>query len=92
MTPRTARLVIVPNPRWTAISESAFAWEAGAIAWLRDRLPDSESYRGWSNFEFVAQDGSVNEVDSLILTPTKLLLVEIKSRPGGLRGVVVDVA
>jgi serine/threonine protein kinase len=75
----------VPTPRWTVISESTFAWEAEAITWLRDKLPDSESYRGWSNFEFVAKDGSVNEIDSLILTPTKLLLVEIKSRPGTVR-------
>lgn len=68
--------------RWTAVSESAYAWEAEAIAWLRDRLPDSEAYRGWSNLEFVGQDGTVNEVDSLILTPTRILLVEIKSQPG----------
>ena len=73
-------------PRWTAVSESAYAWEAEAIDWLRDRLPDSEAYRGWSNLEFVAQDGSVNEVDALIMTPTKLLLVEIKSRPGKVEG------
>lgn len=48
-------------PRWTAVSESAYTWEAEAISWLRDRLPDSDAYRGWSNFEFVAQDGAVNE-------------------------------
>jgi serine/threonine protein kinase len=72
--------------RWTAVSESAYAWEADAIAFLRERLPDSESFRGWSNFEFVAKDGSVNEVDALVLTPTKLLLIEIKSRPGTVSG------
>ena len=72
--------------RWSAVSESAFAWEADAIAFLRERLPDSDAYRGWSNFEFVAQDGSVNEVDALLLTPTKLLLVEIKSQPGTVAG------
>jgi serine/threonine protein kinase len=73
-------------PRWTAVSESAYAWEAEAIAWLSDRLPDSEAYRGWSNLELVAQDGAVNEIDALILTPTKILLVEIKSRPGKVEG------
>lgn len=71
--------------RWTTVSDSAFPWEAEAIAWLRDRLPDSNGYHGWSNFEFVALDGSVNEIDTLVLTPTKLLLVEIKSRPGTVR-------
>lgn len=74
------------SPRWTAVSDSAYAWEAEAIAWLQGRLPDSEAYRGWSNFEFVSQDGTVNEVDALILTPTKLLLVEIKSQPGKVEG------
>jgi serine/threonine protein kinase len=73
-------------PRWTAVSDSAYAWEAEAIAWLQERLPDSDAFRGWSNFEFVSQDGTVNEVDSLIVTPTKLLLVEIKSRPGKVEG------
>ena len=80
--PFSARLVTVPTPRWTAISVSAFASEAEASAWHRDRLLDSESYRGSSNFEFVEGDGSVNEVESLILTPTELLLVKLKSRLG----------
>src|SRR5262249_62307754 len=35
----------------------------------------------WSNFEFVSNDGHVNEVDALILTAKGLFLVEIKSRP-----------
>lgn len=69
-------------PRWTTVSDSSYAWEAEAITWLQSRLPESDAYRGWSNFEFVSQDGTVNEVDALILTPTKLLLVEIKSQPG----------
>lgn len=73
-------------PRWTAVSESAYAWEAEAIAWLAKQLPDSETFQGWSNFEFVAHDGSVNEVDALVLTPTQLVLVEIKSQPGKVVG------
>jgi hypothetical protein len=72
--------------RWVNVSESAYAWEAEAITWLRDHLPDSDAYHGWSNFEFVAQDGSVNEVDSLVLTPTQLVLIEIKSQPGRVAG------
>lgn len=76
----------MPTPRWTAVTESAYAWEADAIAWLRERLPDADAYQGWSNFEFVALDGSVNEVDALVLTPTQLVLVEIKSQPGMVTG------
>jgi hypothetical protein len=68
-------------PRWTAVSESPFPWEAEAIAWLSQRLPESDAYRGFSSFEVVSQDGTVNEVDSLILPPTKLLLVELCRGP-----------
>lgn len=72
--------------RWTSLSDSPFPWEAEALSWLADHLPGAEPYRGWSNFEFVAHDGSVNEVDALVLTPKQLLLVEIKSRPGLVTG------
>ena len=50
------------------------------------RFPDQEPYRAWSNFEFIADDGSINEVDLLVLTPAGFFLVEIKSRPGIVRG------
>ncbi|MCU0650047.1 MAG: NERD domain-containing protein [Gemmatimonadaceae bacterium] len=76
----------MPTPRWTRVSDSAYTWEADAIDWLAGRLPDSDAWQGWSNLEFVAQDGSVNEVDALVLTPTKLLLVEIKSTPAVVSG------
>ena len=76
----------MPASRWTAVTDSAYAWEADAIAFIRERLPESDFYQGWSNFEFVAEDGSVNEIDSLILTPTQLVLVEIKSQPGTVVG------
>lgn len=71
---------------WNAISKSAYPWEQEAIDFLRAQLPSHEPYRGWSNFEFVADDGSINEVDALILTPVGFFLIEIKSRPGVLAG------
>ena len=73
-------------PRWTAISQSAFAWEREALDFARVHLPDYEPWRAWSNFEFVDDEGRVNEVDLLILTAAGLVLVEIKSRPGTVRG------
>ena len=69
---------LMPTPRWTRISESSYTWEAEAIDWLANRLPDSDAWQGWSKLEFVALDGSVNAVDALVLTPTKLLLFESK--------------
>ena len=72
----------VTSPRWQTITETEFPWEREALAFVRQRLPDHEPYRAWSNFEFIADDGSINEVDLLVLTAKGFYLVEIKSRPG----------
>src|SRR5690349_11801240 len=74
------------SDRWTAISESSFPWEREALAFLRDHLPNHEPWRAWSNFEFIDDEGRVNEVDVLVLTPAGFVLIEVKSRPGTLRG------
>jgi serine/threonine protein kinase len=74
------------SPRWTAIAESQFPWERAALDWLREELPDRDPWHAWTNFEFIDDDGKVNEVDALILTPSGLFLVEIKSRPGVVTG------
>jgi hypothetical protein len=49
---------------------------------VRARFPTHEPYRAWSNFEFIADDGSINEVDLLAFTSEGFFLIEIKSRPG----------
>src|SRR3989442_9802386 len=72
--------------RWTAIAESQFPWERDALDYVRERLPEQEPYRAWSNFEFVAEDGSIYEVDLAVLSPAGFFLVEIKSHPGTLEG------
>jgi serine/threonine protein kinase len=76
----------LPDSRWQTIQESEFPWERDALDFIRQRLPDRDPYHAWSNFEFVAQDGSINEIDLLVLGPRGLFLVEIKSRPGVLTG------
>jgi len=72
--------------RWHVIAESNFAWEREALEWLRANLPDRDSWHVWTNFEFIDDEGKVSEVDALVLSPAGLFLVEIKSRPGVLRG------
>lgn len=72
--------------RWTAIAPSQFPWEREALEWLREHLPDVDPWSAWSNFEFIDDAGRVNEIDTLILSPVGLFLVEIKSRPGTLTG------
>ena len=74
------------STRWKEISQSEYAWEKEALEFIKERLPDNEPYRAWSNFEFIADDGSINEVDLLVLTPQGFFIVEIKSRPGRLSG------
>jgi serine/threonine protein kinase len=73
-------------PRWTVVSPSAYEWEREALVFLREHLPDHEPWQAWSNFEFVDDEGRVNEVDLLVLSPAGLLLVEVKSRPGTIDG------
>ncbi|WP_165982469.1 BREX system serine/threonine kinase PglW [Dankookia rubra] len=73
-------------PRWIAVSQSAFEWEREALDFVRGLLPDYTPWRAWSNFEFIDDEGRVNEVDLLVLTPAGLVMVEIKSRPGTVRG------
>jgi len=72
--------------RWHVIAESNFPWEREALEWLRAQLPDREPWNVWTNFEFIDDEGKISEVDALVLSPTGLFLVEIKSRPGTVDG------
>ncbi len=69
-----------------AISQSEYAWEQEALEFIRKRLLEREPNRAWANFEFIVDDGSINEVDLLALTPAGFFIIEIKSRPGKLIG------
>ena len=71
---------------WTTVAESSFPWEREALEFVRSQFPNHEPYRAWTNFEFVADDGSIYEVDLLVFTPQGFFLIEIKSKPGRLRG------
>src|SRR3954470_17712070 len=72
--------------RWDTIAPSPYPWERAALDFVRDGLPDHEPYRAWANFEFLAHDGAIYEVDLLVLTKQGFWLVEIKSRPGRVEG------
>ncbi len=71
---------------WTTVAESQYSWERDALEFMRSRFPAHEPYQAWSNFEFIAADGSINEVDVLVFSRQGLFLIEIKSRPGRLSG------
>ena len=68
--------------RWKAITPSQSAWESETLEYLRAGLPDHEPYMAWSNFELLADKGTVNALDALLLIPMGFSLIEIRSRPG----------
>ncbi|MEY5015209.1 MAG: Serine/threonine-protein kinase PknA [Verrucomicrobiota bacterium] len=71
---------------WNAVTDSLFPWEDDALRFIRDQFPTGNEFHAWSNFEFIASDGSINEVDLLVASPWGIFLVEIKSRPGRITG------
>ncbi|TDD74486.1 BREX system serine/threonine kinase PglW [Actinomadura rubrisoli] len=70
------------NRWWGARSE--FPWEQDALDFIKRRMPDAEPFRAWTTFTFTAKSGHVREVDLLMVTPSGLYLVEIKSHQGRL--------
>ncbi|GGK34531.1 hypothetical protein GCM10010124_28960 [Pilimelia terevasa] len=71
--------------RWTAVTPSEHPHEREALSQLADCIPDTEPYRMWTNFTFIATSGVLCEVDALVIGPGGLYLVEAKSYIGGLR-------
>lgn len=74
------------SSRWHAVHPSAFAHEHEALELLRARLPDASPFRAWSNFEFIAEDGSINEVDALVASTDRVYLIEVKHWAGTIAG------
>jgi hypothetical protein len=74
------------DKHWKQITPSDFAWENEALEYVKSLLPDHDPYRAWANFEFIANDGSINEVDLLLLTSKGMFFIEIKSHPGTIGG------
>ena len=71
---------------WNTVTKSRFPWEQEALDFVFDRFPAQDNYRAWANFEFVADDGSINEVDLLVACPQGIFLIEFKSMPGDING------
>jgi serine/threonine protein kinase len=74
------------SSNWVTVTESNFDHEREALEFIRRQFPGHEPYRAWSNFEFIASDGSINEVDLMVFTPQGFFLIEIKSWPGRVTG------
>jgi serine/threonine protein kinase len=74
------------DQRWRTVTPSPYPWEREALEFIRQGLPDHDPYQAWALLEFPADDGSLNEIDLLVLSPAGFYLVEIKSWPGVLTG------
>ncbi len=68
--------------RWETVTESEFLHERRGLEAIRDRLPDAEPWRAWSNFTFTAHAGHVREVDLLVVAPGGVYLIELKDWHG----------
>lgn len=74
------------SPRFSAFAHTPHPWEQEALQFLREKLLDVEPNRIWALFEFISPEGTIGEVDALVLTQKGFFLVEIKSRPGRVTG------
>ncbi|GIF74300.1 BREX system serine/threonine kinase PglW [Asanoa siamensis] len=74
------------SPRWEEINPSEFPHERDGLRALASYLPDADPYHVWANVEFVGTDGSINEVDALVLTRAGLYVVELKHWQGEIAG------
>lgn len=74
------------SSRWEQINPSAFAHEKAGLRELASYLPDTDPYHVWANVEFVGTDGTINEIDALVLTPSGLYVLELKHWQGDLGG------
>lgn len=83
---RGAVTIRAGSPRWKEVNASAWEHERVGLYQIRDLLPDADPYCAWANVEFVGTDGSVNEVDLLVLTPSGLVLLELKHWQGEIGG------
>lgn len=74
------------SPRWNVITPSHYEWERRGLDFVRTGLPDHDPYRAWANFEFQTADGTIYEVDLLVLTKLGFWLVECKAWGGRIYG------
>ncbi|MFJ6199315.1 BREX system serine/threonine kinase PglW [Micromonospora sp. NPDC092111] len=74
------------SPRWEQINASSYVHEQDGLRDLASYLPDADPYHVWANVEFVGADGTINEVDALVLTPSGLYVLELKHWRGEIRG------
>jgi hypothetical protein len=62
--------------------DSEYPWEREALDHVRDLIADRPGYWGLQCFSFTNLNGRTRECDLLVVTPSVIHLIEIKSHPG----------
>ncbi|NXY93075.1 NERD domain-containing protein, partial [Streptomyces sp. BR123] len=70
--------------RWTTVTESEYEHEHRGLESIREKLPDADPWRAWSNFTFTANTGHVREIDLLVVAPGGVCMIELKNWHGSL--------
>ncbi|WP_327066321.1 BREX system serine/threonine kinase PglW [Kitasatospora sp. NBC_01302] len=68
--------------RWVTVTDSEFPHERRGLEAIREKLPNADPWRAWSNFTFTANTGHVREVDLLVVAPGGVYLIELKDWHG----------
>src|SRR5690606_39437379 len=81
-----------PEDRFIVVGESPHAWEREAIAFAFDQLRDRhDPFQGRALVDLLDPgNGSIYEIDLLLVGYSAIYLVEIKSHPGRIAGDHVD--
>ncbi|MFG2905823.1 BREX system serine/threonine kinase PglW [Kitasatospora sp. NPDC048286] len=70
--------------RWVTVTDSEFQHERRGLEAIREKLPNADPWRAWSNFTFTAHTGHVREVDLLVVAPGGVHLIELKDWHGSI--------
>ncbi|MFF7456802.1 BREX system serine/threonine kinase PglW [Kitasatospora sp. NPDC008115] len=70
--------------RWVTVTDSEFQHERRGLEAIREKLPNADPWRAWSNFTFTANTGHVREVDLLVVAPGGVYLIELKDWHGSI--------
>jgi serine/threonine protein kinase len=73
---------VLDDKNWHEVTESQFGHEKEGLASLRQACDPAFILKGWTNFEFLDEQGKLYEVDALLLTIFGLALVELKHYKG----------
>lgn len=68
--------------RWVTVTESEFDHERRGLDAIREKLPDFDPWRAWSNFTFTANTGHIHEVDLLVVAPGDVCMIELEDWHG----------